>query len=89
MVTETLRLHLYTRAGCCLCADVRALLDRLRRDYSFDLQSTDIDTDEHLRKTFGDCVPVVLINGKIRFRGRIQAALLTRLLRNESARRSS
>ena len=42
----------------------------------------DIDCDETLFKQFNECVPVVEIDGKVRFRGKVDPVLLKRLLRN-------
>ena len=43
----------------------------------------DVDSQEELAVQFGDQVPVVTVNGEIRFRGGINPVLLTRLLRAE------
>ncbi len=40
----------------------------------------DVDADPQLAAQFGECVPVVTVNGKIRFRGRVNPVLLERLL---------
>lgn len=66
---------LYTRAGCCLCDDAEALLVR----HGLRPRLVDIDADEQLREQFTTCVPVVEIDGKIRFRGRVNEVLLRRL----------
>jgi hypothetical protein len=42
------------------------------------LQKIDVDCDPALVKQFGNCVPVVVIDGKVRFRGRVEPALLDR-----------
>jgi glutaredoxin len=68
---------LYTRAGCHLCDDARDLLVR----HGLNPQSIDIDADPALRERFGVCVPVVMIDGVERFRGRVNDVLLRRLLR--------
>ena len=67
---------LYTRKGCCLCEDAEALLIR----YGLHPRLVDIDASPELREQFTNCVPVVEIEGKIRFRGRINEVLLKRLL---------
>lgn len=67
---------LYTRAGCHLCEEARALLTR----YGLRLELVDIDADEALRERFNDCVPVVFIGRKERFRGRVNEVLLKRIL---------
>jgi glutaredoxin len=67
---------LYTRAGCHLCDLAREVLER------HGLGVTPIDIDEHpeYRAEFDYCIPVVEIEGKIRFRGRVHPLLLRRLL---------
>ena len=45
------------------------------------VEEVDIDADPALRKRYTDCVPVVLIDGKERFRGRVDERLLRRLSR--------
>ena len=67
---------LYTRQGCCLCDDAEVLLRR----HGLSPQLIDIDEDEALRGQFNECVPVVVINGKERFRGRVNEVLLKRIL---------
>lgn len=67
---------LYTREGCHLCEDAKALL----RACGLAVEEIDIDGDEQLKRQFDTCVPVVEIDGKIRFRGRINEVLLRRLL---------
>jgi glutaredoxin len=67
---------LYTRAGCHLCDDADALLRR----YGLEPHLVDIDADPELRERYDACVPVVEIDGRERFRGRIDERLLRRLL---------
>jgi glutaredoxin len=67
---------LYTREGCHLCDDALNLLMRHR----IRAQVIDIDADPDLQKQFGTCVPVVVIDGKVRFRGRVNEILLKRLI---------
>lgn len=67
---------LYTRAGCHLCDDAHNLLLR----YGMTPRLVDIDADAALRERYNECVPVVVIDGKERFRGRINEKLLMRLL---------
>jgi len=81
---DHLLVQMVTRAGCHLCDEAWQLLEAARQQYGFTLQAVDVDTDPELVSQYGDCVPVVLVNGRIRFRGRINPALLTRLLRAES-----
>ena len=71
---------LYTRDGCHLCDDAKQLLER----HGLSPTEVDIDADPRLHDQFDECVPVVEIDGKIRFRGRISPILLARLLRGRS-----
>lgn len=68
--------QVYTRRGCHLCDDAAELLKR----YGLSPELIDIDADETLRHQFDTCVPVVVIDGKIRFRGRVNEVLLRRIL---------
>jgi len=67
---------LYTRIGCHLCDDALALLRR----HGLAPREIDIDADPELRAKFNECVPVVEINGRVRFRGIVDERLLRRLL---------
>jgi hypothetical protein len=81
---------LYTRAECGLCEEAAALLTAYR-DYLPPVSEIDIDADPDLTSKFDTCVPVVEIDGKVRFRGRVNEMLLRRLIestppRNDAAR---
>ncbi|GMQ80096.1 MAG: hypothetical protein BMS9Abin04_038 [Planctomycetia bacterium] len=67
---------LYTRRGCHLCDEAHAVLSR----YGLEVRSVDIDQDAELRVKYNECVPVVVIDGRERFRGRVEPLLLERLL---------
>ena len=51
-----------------------------RKERGFTLEKIDVDADPELAARYGGCVPVVLINGQVRFRGRVNKALLERIL---------
>jgi hypothetical protein len=72
---------LYTRRGCHLCEDAWQLLAAEQAAWGFALCSMDVDTDAALVAEHGDWVPVVAVNGRVRFRGRVNRVLLRRLLR--------
>jgi hypothetical protein len=63
-----------------LCEDAESLLRDRQRQFPFALTKIDVDTNSELARQFGECVPVVLVNGKLRFRGRVEPRLLDRLL---------
>lgn len=77
MKNQSLRVVLYSRNGCHLCEEAETLLIA----HGIQPDVIDIDTDQELVKQFTNWVPVVEINGKIRFRGRIDPVLLKRVLK--------
>jgi glutaredoxin len=76
------RVVLFTRRGCHLCDEAA---DVLRR-HGLQFTSVDVDQDPALAARYNECVPVVVIDGRERFRGRVDERLLRRLLahRNRS-----
>ncbi len=77
---EDLHLVMYTRAGCHLCETAWQELTKAQERYRFVLEQKDVDADPALTALYGDCVPVVTVNDKVRFRGAVNAVLLRRLL---------
>jgi glutaredoxin len=76
--------RLFTRQGCHLCETAWQLLEQSRTQWGFDLTAIDVDTSPELIARYGDCVPVVTVNDKVRFRGTVNGVLLQRLLKQES-----
>ena len=70
------RIVLYSRSGCHLCDEALKLLQR----HGLEPELVDIDADESLRERFDTCVPVIEIDGQIRFRGRVDPMLLRRII---------
>ena len=75
-----LRFLLYTRAECPLCEEAWEMLVRYQKSHGFVLEVRNVDESAELCTEFGTCVPVLAINGKVRFRGRINEVLLLRIL---------
>ena len=75
------RLTLYTRAGCGLCEEARALLERLRAPLGLPLDLVDVDASVSLRARYGEAVPVVALDGVEIARAPIAAAALEARLR--------
>jgi glutaredoxin len=73
------RLVVYTRAECHLCDDAKDILAHYL-DYLPEIEDVDIDRDPELKERFGTTIPVVEIDGQIRFKGRIDEILLRRLI---------
>ncbi len=81
--TESLTFTVYSRAQCCCCHKAVDLLKDFQRGYGFQIAEVDIDADPELVAKYGTEVPVVAVNGKVRFRGIVNPVLLQRLLVSE------
>ena len=68
---------LFTRTGCHLCDEAEAILIR----HGLSPQKLDVDANPELLEKYDTCVPVVVIDGKERFRGQVNEVLLKRLLK--------
>jgi predicted thioredoxin/glutaredoxin len=86
---EGLEVLVYTRRGCHLCDVAWERLRQRQRRHGFRLTAVDVDADPQLVELYGTCVPVVAVNGRVRFRGVVNPVLLDRLLRGESRRRAT
>jgi hypothetical protein len=71
---------LYTRKNCHLCDAAHAQLDSMRSRHGFTLETIDVDSSAELASLYGTCVPVVTVNGAVRFRGAVNPVLLQRIL---------
>ena len=67
----TPKVTLYTRAGCHLCDDAKAVLDRARQRAAFALEVLDIDRDPELGRLYNEEVPVIAIDGVKAFKYRL------------------
>jgi len=79
-----LKITVYTRRDCCCCHKAIDLLKGYQRRYRFSIEEVDIDADLELVDRYGTSVPVVAIDGKVRFRGVVNPMLLERILIAES-----
>lgn len=77
LTTPTL---LYTRHNCPLCDEAHRIL----MEFGLRPQLIDIDQDAQWQQRYTNCVPVIWIDGKERFRGRVNRVLLKRLLLRRS-----
>lgn len=71
---------LYSRAGCHLCDEARAVLETERARTPFDLEELDIEADDELVKEYGVRIPVIVIDGVERFEISVDPRELARLV---------
>jgi thiol-disulfide isomerase/thioredoxin len=75
-------LTLYSRPGCHLCDDMKAIVDRVVRTMPEPaiVEEVDISTDPDLEARYGLEIPVLLVNGKKAAKYRVREEDLRRLL---------
>ena len=61
---------LYTRAWCCCCRAAREVLREYQESHGFAIEEVDA-SDPSLVDRIGPTVPVVAVDGKVRFRGEV------------------
>ncbi len=73
------RVVIYTRAECHLCDQAKDVL-WAHRSWLPEIEEVDITRDPALMEKFSERIPVVEIDGQIRFRGQVNEVLLRRLI---------
>ena len=63
-MTDDPRVTLITRDGCHLCDTAREAIRRVAADLGVTWQEVDVDADTDLAGTYGDRVPVTLVDGR-------------------------
>ena len=58
------RVTLYSRPGCHLCDDARAVIERVCADLGETYDEVSIDDDDSLRARFGEEIPVTFVDGR-------------------------
>jgi glutaredoxin len=75
------RVTLYSRPGCHLCDDARAVIVRVCADLGEGFEEVDIDADPALQEKYGGEIPVTLVDGKQHDFWRVDEARLRAALR--------
>jgi glutaredoxin len=60
----TARITLYSRKGCHLCEDARAVIEQVCAELGESYDEVDIDADPELQRRFGEEVPVTFVDGR-------------------------
>ena len=77
---EAPRVTLYTRPGCHLCDDARAVITAICAELGEDYTEISIDADPALRSRFADEIPVTFVDGRQHDYWRVDPARLRRAL---------
>lgn len=78
--------ELLTRPGCELCDEAMQVLLGFQNSLPA-VTTVDISNDPQLTRQFGESIPVVVLDGRVRFRGAVQPMLLQRMVDAEELRR--
>ncbi|MCG8606673.1 glutaredoxin family protein [bacterium] len=65
------RVEIYSKPDCHLCDDAKALLNKARKSYPFEMIETDISEDDALFQEYKEQIPVVFINGRKAFKFKV------------------
>jgi glutaredoxin len=71
---------LYSRPGCHLCDEMKALVARVATRVPLDIQEIDISTDPALEARYGGEIPVLFVNGAKAAKYRVTEEQLRRIL---------
>jgi glutaredoxin len=63
-----IEVDIYSRPGCHLCDEAKAVIERVRRRYAFALREINIENDPALEREYGEQIPVVFVNGNKAFK---------------------
>ncbi len=74
-----LRVTLYTRTLCCCCQTAREVLADYEAAGGVEVEEVDA-SDPALESVIGPTVPVIAVDGKVRFRGEVNRILLDRMI---------
>ncbi len=64
MAGMSARVTLYSRPGCHLCDDARAIIARVCAEVGESFDEVDIESDGDLEDRFGEEVPVTFVDGR-------------------------
>ena len=73
-------LTLYSRPGCHLCDEMKAVIQRVAQSNPLQLEEVDISTSADLEERYGLEIPVLMVEGKKAAKYRIGEAELRKVL---------
>jgi hypothetical protein len=78
--------ELLTRPGCSLCDEALVVLINFQSALPA-ITIVDISNDPQLTRQFGESIPVVMLDGRVRFRGAVNPMLMQRIVDAAQTRR--
>jgi glutaredoxin len=77
-------IQIYSRPGCHLCDEMKAVVGRLALSMPLVIEDIDISTDPGLEGLYGQQIPVLIIDGKKAAKYRVTEETLRRILRGRA-----
>ena len=77
-------LTLYSRPGCHLCEEMKAVVEPVAGELGCRVDEVDISSDPALEARFGEQMPVLCVEGRKAFKYEVTAAALRRYLRRRA-----
>ncbi|MBP1684619.1 MAG: hypothetical protein H6Q33_762 [Deltaproteobacteria bacterium] len=84
---SAIALALYSRPGCHLCAEMKAVIEPVVRELGCTLEEIDISGRTELEARFGMEIPVLCVNGRKAFKYRVTELELRKRLTREGGER--
>jgi glutaredoxin len=77
-----IHIDIYSKPGCHLCDEAKAVLQKVKKDIPFKLREINIELSAEHHQTYQEEIPVIFIDGKKAFKYRVdEKALRKRLAR--------
>jgi glutaredoxin len=77
---QMIALTIYSRPGCHLCDEMKAVVKRVAQSIPLQLEEVDISSSRDLEEKYGLEIPVLLVDGKKAAKYRLREEELRRIL---------
>ena len=81
-------LTIYSRPGCHLCDEMKAVINRVAKSIPLQLEEIDISASHELEERYGLEIPVLLVGGKKAAKYRVGEEELRRILAARAERQA-
>lgn len=81
-----IQVSIYTRPGCHLCDEMKAVVGRVARHVPIALAEVDISLDRELEALYGLEIPVLMIDGRKAAKYRVTEGELRRILEGRTGK---
>jgi len=72
---------IYGKPECCLCDEALEVLEQVRKRIPFDIEKKDITDDPDLSERYACSIPVILVDGRVAFKHRVEKERLISILK--------